>query len=126
MEAICQLGRLLDGDRRLDALVALNLGPDSKFAVPDTIRQRGWIAAGSIARDMTERMGKAGVSDDEVRKLCRSLTYLSSARTAALAIREEHRSELLALREWLRIAPPIQSLYCGGGTEMLDSILKAP
>lgn len=121
-----KLASLLDGNRRLDALVALNLGSTSKFLVSDAIRQRTWIVAGLIARDMTPGMGEVKVLSPELVKLCRSLGFLSTQRAAALEVRREHRAELVALRDWLRIIQWKVSLWCGGGPSMVDSILAAP
>ena len=121
-----KLAPLLDGDRRLDALVALTLGNMSKFPVPDAIVERSWIVAGSTARDTIPGMGEVKVVSPETRKLCRSLSWLSTQRSAALAVRGEHRAELMALRDWLRIIQPKVSLWCGGGPAMVESILAAP
>lgn len=123
-----QLAHLLDGDHALNGLYGLSFALDKTFEVPEPIQQRGWIVAGTISRDMMQRLGQSGATfnEGEIDKFCRTMAWLTQHGVdAAMAIRVDHRAELLAVRDWRHAASERTSHWCGEGAS-LDRILAAP
>jgi hypothetical protein len=123
-----QLAGLLGGDQTGNALSALYWDSGKAIPVPEPIKQQRWIATADVARGMLKRRSIKGevITLDEQDKFCWVLKWLTEyGHDAALAIRAEHRDDLIAIRDWQKVEIERTNRYCAA-TGVMDKILAEP
>jgi hypothetical protein len=96
---IARLSVLLDGEKRLNALYVLTRKAGS---LPETLLERCWSVAASIARERTERVKKGALSAKADEQMLYDSVYQMGEPSETT--REKHCKELVAVQEFLLVA----------------------